>query len=247
MTTSRAMPQSPSASVADQSDALSARCVWEALVNDPAASVTLVDGDGRIHFANRNAVLRCMPVGTKPEAVVGSSLADAMSPEAFSEFIGVLRRALQGGAPMVMRHINRGLQRITTMRRVGDMVAGMRVAGPTVLMVSREIAGRVHSEELLASIPGGVYHDASFADFGPIARLSVRELEVLAMIGEGQSMPQIAKKLALSIHTVHEHRKSMGRKLNIDDRVLLALHAERAGLRTDDSVKARRPLWKVED
>jgi DNA-binding NarL/FixJ family response regulator len=47
------------------------------------------------------------------------------------------------------------------------------------------------------------------------AVLSKSELAVLPLIAEGYSSKQIAGKLHLSIHTIHNHRKSMLRKMNV--------------------------------
>ena len=51
-----------------------------------------------------------------------------------------------------------------------------------------------------------------------IAKLTPRELDILEMIRAGRSSKQIAEALDLSSQTVHKHRQSIRRKLQIDHR-----------------------------
>ncbi len=60
--------------------------------------------------------------------------------------------------------------------------------------------------------------------------LTAREREVLALIGRGMSLPQIAHRLHRSRKTVESHRLSLGRKLDASNRVELARIAITAGL-----------------
>lgn len=46
-------------------------------------------------------------------------------------------------------------------------------------------------------------------------QLSAREVEVLALLGNGLNNPAIAKKLLISRSTVETHRKHLNRKLDI--------------------------------
>jgi DNA-binding NarL/FixJ family response regulator len=49
----------------------------------------------------------------------------------------------------------------------------------------------------------------------PIHRLSNRELQVLSLIGRGQSSRVAAQALGLSVKTVETHRQTLKRKLNL--------------------------------
>ncbi|MEL6160054.1 MAG: response regulator transcription factor [Cyanobacteria bacterium J06554_11] len=60
--------------------------------------------------------------------------------------------------------------------------------------------------------------------------LSKREREVLELIVEGKSNPEIASELFLSISTVKTHLRSIMSKLSVDDRVQAAVAALRSGL-----------------
>ncbi|GAB1540499.1 response regulator transcription factor [Scytonema sp. NUACC21] len=62
------------------------------------------------------------------------------------------------------------------------------------------------------------------------ANLSQRELEVLKLMVEGYSNPEIAEKLYLSPNTVKTHVRGIMNKLSVDDRVQAAVVALRTGL-----------------
>lgn len=68
------------------------------------------------------------------------------------------------------------------------------------------------------------------ADAAAIAQLSQRELEVLKLMVEGRSNPEIANELYLSPNTVKTHVRGIMNKLAVDDRVQAAVVALRAGL-----------------
>jgi two-component system, NarL family, response regulator LiaR len=63
-----------------------------------------------------------------------------------------------------------------------------------------------------------------------VGQLSPRELEVLKLMVEGQSNPEIATALYLSPNTVKTHVRGIMNKLAVDDRVQAAVVALRAGL-----------------
>jgi two-component system, NarL family, response regulator LiaR len=68
------------------------------------------------------------------------------------------------------------------------------------------------------------------AESAAVAQLSQRELEVLKLMVEGQSNPEIANALYLSPNTVKTHVRGIMNKLAVDDRVQAAVVALRAGL-----------------
>lgn len=70
----------------------------------------------------------------------------------------------------------------------------------------------------------------SAADAIAVGQLSQRELEVLKLMVEGRSNPEIATALYLSPNTVKTHVRGIMNKLAVDDRVQAAVVALRAGL-----------------
>lgn len=58
-------------------------------------------------------------------------------------------------------------------------------------------------------------------------RLSTRELQVIGMIGRGQSSRDIAQALSLSVKTIESHRLSIKRKLHLATNIQLVHYANK--------------------
>jgi DNA-binding NarL/FixJ family response regulator len=71
---------------------------------------------------------------------------------------------------------------------------------------------------------------AAFERREPLRRLSARQVEVLRLLASGDSMREIAGRLALSIKTVETHRAELMRRLAIRDLTGLVRFAIRVGL-----------------
>jgi len=63
-----------------------------------------------------------------------------------------------------------------------------------------------------------------------VTALTPRELEVLKLVGQGLSNPDIAQRLVLSEHTVHRHLANILRKLGLSSRAAAAAWGVRTGL-----------------
>jgi DNA-binding CsgD family transcriptional regulator len=64
----------------------------------------------------------------------------------------------------------------------------------------------------------------------PLTTLTPRELDVLKLVAQGLSNPDIAELLVLSEHTVHRHLANILRKLGLPSRAAAAAWGVRAGL-----------------
>jgi DNA-binding CsgD family transcriptional regulator/tetratricopeptide (TPR) repeat protein len=64
----------------------------------------------------------------------------------------------------------------------------------------------------------------------PATVLTPRELDVLTLVAQGLSNPDIARRLVLSEHTVHRHIANILRKLKLSSRAAAAAWAVRTGL-----------------
>jgi DNA-binding NarL/FixJ family response regulator len=60
--------------------------------------------------------------------------------------------------------------------------------------------------------------------------LSPRELEVLRLVVEGQSNPEIAAQLHISLNTVKTHVRNITGKFGVGDRLQAAVFAVRNGI-----------------
>lgn len=109
--------------------------------------------------------------------------------------------------------------------------------------IARKIMGqfRVRSgltQSLNAAQPSTISAVAAAAD--PVAlssvsppdspRLTAREQEVLALIGSGLMIKQVASRLGIGYHTVNDNIKSIYRKLGIRTRAQAAAEASKRGL-----------------
>ena len=78
---------------------------------------------------------------------------------------------------------------------------------------------------------GALVSEPDAAESGEAAPvLTPRELEVLKLVAQGLSNPDVAQRLALSEHTVHRHLANILRKLGLSSRVAAAAWGARNGL-----------------
>lgn len=80
---------------------------------------------------------------------------------------------------------------------------------------------------LVQSYVGG---DAGEDSVALVSDLTPREREVLVLIAEGLTNPEIAEELVISVKTVDRHRENIMRKLNLHSRIDLVKYALRQGL-----------------
>lgn len=92
---------------------------------------------------------------------------------------------------------------------------------PAVKKIFRRIA--IETKRLVSAT-------AIAADAGLLERLTVRELQVLTLIAEDNSVKEIALLLNISVKTVETHRTSIMNKLDIHSTVGLARYAIQKGL-----------------
>jgi DNA-binding NarL/FixJ family response regulator len=106
----------------------------------------------------------------------------------------------------------------------------MKQAASDQLLVAlrRVLSGETYLSEALAqslerSRGAGAGMPGTSVD--PVKRLSNRELQVLSLIGRGQSSREAAEGLGLSVKTVETHRQSLKRKLNLATNAQLLQYA----------------------
>jgi DNA-binding NarL/FixJ family response regulator len=105
-------------------------------------------------------------------------------------------RSLQAGAMGYLNKQNAGETLITAIQTI--------LKGKTYL--SPEMTDRI-----LKSRIGGIAESGK----SPIDSLSNRELEVLTLIGQGNTTGRIAEKLFFSVHTIDTYREKLKMKLNL--------------------------------
>jgi DNA-binding NarL/FixJ family response regulator len=102
--------------------------------------------------------------------------------------------------------------------RAGGRGYIMKQEGGEKLMaaIRQVLAGKISvSEKLSARILEAFSGRRAQANVSPLERLTDREFEVFALIGQGKSSRQIAQQLHLSVKTVEVHRVHIKQKLSI--------------------------------
>ncbi|MCB9845394.1 MAG: PAS domain-containing protein [Phycisphaeraceae bacterium] len=194
--------------------------LWTTLMLDTDRPIVVVDNSGLVTAANQRAAEH---VGaSRPDDLIGRRMQDLCEPEYAAERLSAIREVATRGRPIALEGMTRGLWRRTVMRPLGGPETSGRVILVHVPVPPRE--GESPSTE-----PYEVRR-ARVDDFGPLARLSERELDVLRLIAKGLTTAEIAKAIHRSVKTVEWHRVSLGSKLGATNRVELARIAIRAGL-----------------
>ncbi|MEU7513741.1 response regulator transcription factor [Streptomyces sp. NPDC042898] len=109
-----------------------------------------------------------------------------------------------------------------------ELISAVRAAAAGDAVLSPGVTGSVIAR-MLRGGPSDA-GDAALRD-ERIARLTARERDVLAMLGEGLSNQDIADRLAIGIGTVKTHVGAILEKTGSTSRVQAALLAHQAGLR----------------
>jgi DNA-binding NarL/FixJ family response regulator len=122
---------------------------------------------------------------------------------------GVLVLSMHGGEEYVLPAVRAGADGyLLKGSDLGDLVAALRAVAGGQAYFSPEVA-KVLAEGTRRSI------DPAPAD--PAQRLSEREREVLRLVAQGHTSPQIAALLFLSVKTVEGHRSRIMSKVGIHD------------------------------
>lgn len=79
------------------------------------------------------------------------------------------------------------------------------------------------------------YREKSDGPTGPLAKLSMRQREILQLIAEGHTTKDMAQRLNVSVKTVETHRAHLMERLEIHDVPGLVRFAVRVGLIQPDS------------
>lgn len=219
--------------------------MFRALVSEPSTGVMLLSQSAELLYANDQAArIFSGPASAGPWTSLETICVDYM-PELWRQDIrDMFVRLLGGESNIVLRTIWHGLQVLSwssllerlpfepgVLPRTATWDAPGRL-GPVMLLTSRHV-GRVCSTGYFAD-PNIPIVTARVADLGPLKALTGRELQVLALLGDGGTLSDAAKRLHRSEKTVDAHRSAIHSKLGITDRVQLATISQRLGLTIDD-------------
>lgn len=203
------------------------------MLTDPQTGITIIKLSGEVLFSNDPAVAIFLGPEQDAKSISGKSLWSLFPDNWVKELSEFGSQVVRSREPAMVRTVWRGRQVLSW---VTPLDADAPAAEARLLVISR----------FAHDLPGGEDAEPRFAVFesryislGDLDILSPRELEVLALVGQGLSIREIAAMLHRSEKTIQNHRDSIGAKLNLPNRVHVAAVARRAGLKQNDAEKTR--------
>lgn len=209
--------------------------VFGALVREPSTGVGVISLQGQIVYLNDQAARIFHGQHASAEQFAGRYWRDHLPPAWVEERLNILREILVHGEPVQVRTIWRGFQHVTWISPIET--AERENSEPMFLTITRREAGDEQSEALSAQDERCV--DSEVMRLGPLDALSKRELEVLALVGQGLTVIETARVLARSEKTIESHITAIHNKLGVRDRVEMSEIARRAGLSLADADRQR--------
>lgn len=202
---------------------------WAVLRADPNTGLFVIDNEGLITYANDQAVTFIFGT-TEPAAstLVNRSIFDAFPSSFAADRWRAISKVFETGRPVLFRSICKGYQNHSWMHPMHE--SGEDKVS-SVLVVIRRAADDATAESPVEYD----YVCSGFNDLGPMEVLTSREIEVMALLGAGQSIRTVAETLKRSAKTVEKHRDSISRKLKVRTRSDLVLMAQQAGLTRADA------------
>jgi DNA-binding CsgD family transcriptional regulator len=209
--------------------------IWNVFTTDPATGVTLVSIDGEILYINEQSTRVFFDEPKDPDTIVGKSMYDIGFPQEWAkERIDLFHKMHESNESLLLRTIWHGKQQYSWMSPISGEPPEFN---KRVLVITRRIPATEEANYLIEGEHEVV--NSNIIRLGELESLTARELEVLALIGQGMSMKEIAAALFRSVKTMENHRESIGRKLKLTRRNQLACLAHVAGLRLEDSERIR--------
>ena len=152
------------------------------------------------------------------EAVKAGAAGYVLKDAPGERLLGAVRRTLEGESPLNQELAMRLLLRLAREREGGQQKVQKKVpegGTPQASDPARPRRGRDHTRETID---------------GQLENLTPREVEVLKLLSQGQTNPQIARSLLFSVSTVKAHVRSILTKLAVSDRTQAAVKAIGVGL-----------------
>ncbi len=210
--------------------AVAGNVIWETLAAEPETGVSVLRADGLVLYAND---LCAMALADLPgDAVVGRNLSELFPDAWVRERLDLFARMGPHNEYAMIRSIWRGRQIRSTIRWIAT--PGKEL--DQYLLLTRIGQGKFPADQ---SNQSAEIVESKLVELGPLDVLTTRELEVLALLGQGLRLKEIAAILHRAPKTIENHRLSIGRKLGETDRVRLASIAAEAGLQTLDAKRIR--------
>jgi DNA-binding NarL/FixJ family response regulator len=162
------------------------------------------------------------------EAIKAGAAGYVLKDASGERLLGAVKRTLEGESPLNQELAMRLLVRLAREREEG----GDQQGGLQEVAAGASSSGAGLDEEIPApEAAGEAAEDAEHRDEADrIETLTPREIEVLTLLSQGQTNPQIAQHLMVSRGTVKIHVQHIISKLGVSDRTQAAVRAIEAGV-----------------
>ena len=155
------------------------------------------------------------------EAVKAGAAGYVLKDASGERLLDAVRRTLEGESPLDQELAMRLLVRLARERSQGAL-RERGLEGAVFGEAGPESDGDVH--------PSGTAGEEEGDEGGRIEGLTPREVEVLTLLSQGQTNPQIAEELRVSRGTIKIHVQRIISKLGVSDRTQAAVRAIEAGV-----------------
>ncbi len=210
----------PTGSLISESVDRRGAAIADALMHDAHLPLALFDLAGIYHAMS---AAKAKLLNTTPEAVIGKHLRDLIGADMAIERLEHARRASITARPLLVECTMFGTQTRTILRLIPP-----GLDQPSLILATHHI-GHAAINVPLEKARYDVVR-SRIAPPIPVAQLTVRERDVLAMIAQGLTQAEIARRLGRSVKTIEWHRASLGKKLHVNSAVELAHIAFQHGL-----------------
>ena len=210
----------------DGGPCVGSRALWDVLSTQPGLGIVIVDAFGRVTYANDEAARVCLCAA--PEDTVGCLINDLFPSAVAAEISESIQRVINSDVRVIRRTVWGGKPLQTTFRAL-PLLGGEE----NFVLVTTRI-GSVESDH-----PNTEVAETKHVELGRLNVLTPRELEVLALMGEGRRIKEIAEILSRSPKTIESHKEGIGRKLKITDRAKFIQIARDAGIQAETAFRQR--------
>ena len=209
--------------------------LWDTFTADPTTGVALLSVEGEILYINETSARIFFNENKDPNEIIGKTVFELGFPQEWArERVELFEKIRDTGESVLLRTIWHGKQQFSWMSLIHHDEDDSR---DRILVITRRIAAGEESKHLLEG--EHEVFQSNIMCLGELKSLTPREVEVLALLGQGMTIKEIAAALFRSVKTIENHRESIGRKLKKTRGIELAMIAQSAGLRVDDSVRKR--------
>jgi len=216
---------------ADQKSDWDPLSVWKAVSRTPGVGVSILDTEGRLLFVNDTS--QVLFFNDHDVAYQGKTIADFHPPKFCQERMEMIRRVVAEDRPLAINHIYLGRRIYSTIWPIHDSKPPYH----RVIVVTHENSADQSFTSPANQIVDEMIETIStkYADLGPLNVLTRRELEVLALLGHGLSVPKAAAVLHRSPKTIERHKSSIGHKLGLHGQAEIVAVTTAMGLDINDT------------